>query len=167
MLTVIVWILAALVGPNDASERLRLSAPTYLDEERAVVHLWSARVAAVVAHEDASDLLAIAWHESRYTSNVVTVEPGNRVSCGVMTPAPHAPPCVDRPLVEQYLEGALHLHEWREQLGGNAMLGYAGLAGACARGPYVVTRRGVDVDLCGFQPEMQWRARLIRGTPRS
>jgi hypothetical protein len=135
--------------PDADVEALRASAPSYLTTDTARDHLAAARLAALLEHEDASTLLAVAWHESRYTSNVATREPGARWSCGVMTPVPHAEPCVDRSLLEQYLEGAAHLHEWRALLGDRALEGYCG---------------GVGSDRAiAFRVQMQRRAAWIRG----
>lgn len=169
MLQILVTIIAFVVGPTVDSERLRATAPSYLTSESAVEHLWSARVAAAaVSGEDAPILLAIAWHESRYNwrapsaTGAVSSEPGGLVSCGVMTPRPHAPPCEVRPLVLQYLDGALHLHEWRGHVR-HAVLGYAGLAGACDVGPVTRVRDGRTVDLCDYERDMLARAASIGG----
>lgn len=175
ILQAIVTLLCFLVGATDDSERLRASAPSYLTVDDAAEHLIAARIAARITGEDANTLLAIAWHESNYRAHYVQPEPAGyvgsvwhatRVSCGVMTPYPIAS-CPSRTLVEEYIDGAAHLHEWRARVGAHALLGYAGLAGACARGPYVVQRRGVDVDLCTFEGEMLGRARVIRGNAGS
>lgn len=170
MLQIIVWILVALFGRDADSERLRASAPRYLDADQAVVHLWSARVAAVLAdvptNDPASLILSIAWHESRYTIGVVSTEANGRVSCGVLTPEPVAR-CPDQTtLVDEYLTGARHLRGWFDACRGNsrcALLGYAsGYRGirACTKGP-VLRHGNHGDDLCRTPDVFERRARLL------
>lgn len=108
-------ILARLLCTEAEVESLHASSPSYLTHEQAVSHCGAAHLAAIVTGEAPEVLLAIAWHESRYTVDAVTREPGNRVSCGVMTPVPHAAPCspVELSLLGGYLIGAAHLAVWR------------------------------------------------------
>lgn len=105
-----------------------------------IAHFVVAFIAACLTGTDPTLLLTIAWHESRWTSNVVSPEPGKRVSCGAMTPMPVAR-CRDAPLLEQYLSGARHLRTWMDVCEGAmpcALRGYAGgfsLIYLCAREP--------------------------------
>ena len=160
-MTIILEILTAVLAlllPQQTVEHLRATAPSYLTEGQAREHLAAATVAGMAEGESPAVLLAIAWHESRYTPGVVTVEPGNRVSCGVMTPEPLSH-CEALSLLGQYRAGAAHLASWRRVVGSYALLGYAGLVGACQRGPYLRN----DKDLCLFQSEMLRRAAWIAG----
>lgn len=157
MLEILATLLSFLASTADV-EQLRATAPKYLTTETAREHLGRARAADMMTGEDASVLLAIGWHESNYIQGYVQPEPGNRVSCGVMTPYPIKGPCPTRTLAEEYLDGARHLAEWRHLVPGAPILGYAGLAGACSQGPYI--KRGIN--LCGFEGEMLERAAWIR-----
>lgn len=106
-------------------------------DTEAAQHVWSARVAAFETGMDASELLAVAWHESRFTSNIDAPDGGAR-GCGVMTPTP-VPKCETRTLVGQYLDGAWHLRGWYDAVPGRWAV-FAGLAGgyvlidACVKG---------------------------------
>lgn len=171
MLQIIVWILASVFGRDADSERLRASAPDYLDNDQAVLHLWSARVAVVAVelptHDPDGLVLALGWHESRYQVGVVSTESNGRVSCGVMTPEPLAKCPTDHTMVDEYMVGALHLRGWFEACRGNrrcALLGYAGgyrAIRACAQGP--VLRHGeTGDDLCRTPEVFEWRARLLK-----
>lgn len=130
MLDLIVAILCAL-SPSAGADLRGFDPVDLTDDTVAAEHVWSARVAAVVAGVDVDDVLALAWHESRFTSNVVSHEPGNRVSCGVLTPEPVAR-CVPRALVDQYLAGARHLRVWRDAVRGDRWTALVGLAGGYA-----------------------------------
>ena len=79
--------LAIFTPTSDAdAEALQRFAPSYVTIDTAREHVWSARVAAAAYGVDADMTIAIAYHESRFTHNVVSKEAGGRVSCGVMTP---------------------------------------------------------------------------------
>ena len=137
-------ILAALAAPDHDALALHRFAPRYLTALQASAHLQAARAAALVVGDvDADDLLAIAWHETRYTPGYVQREPGGchkgvcrsvRYSCGVMTPEPLYASCPrGTELVDEYIAGARHLLEWREICGGAlegarlcALRGYSG-----------------------------------------
>jgi len=114
-------------------------------------HEAAARFAELITGVSHERLLAIAWHESRFTANVITREPGGRVSCGALTPVPHRSPCsrFETSLVGGYLTGAVHWKQWLSICRGNewcADLAYGGglgLVRACRRG-HVFVRRGVD-----------------------
>jgi soluble lytic murein transglycosylase-like protein len=121
---VFLWL---LVSPIDV-ERLRASAPQDLTTSTARVQLAASRAAAIEYGLDDELLRRIAWHESRFVVDAVTREPGDRVSCGVMTPEP-----VTRCTVETtsalagYVAGARHLALWRRVVGAHdALLAYAG-----------------------------------------
>lgn len=113
-------------------------------------HGAAANLASAVTGVSQERLIAIAWHESRFT-RAVTREPGRRVSCGPMTPVPHRPPCgeFETSLVGGYLNGAAHWRQWLRVCRGSewcADLAYGGgraLVRACARG-HVYVRAGVD-----------------------
>ena len=152
-------ILLSLLCSPAAADRLRLTAPDYLSPELARTHLVSAAAAGVLTGQDPSTLLAIAYHESRYTM-ATTPESGGRVSCGVMTPEPVSA-CQRSTLAGSYLAGARHLREWATAARGDmriALTGYAGgwvLIRACAvdRG-----RQG-----CAHYAHIAARASAIRG----
>lgn len=176
MLQIIVWFLASFFGRDADSERLRASAPNYLDANQAVLHLWSARIATFAAelptHDADNLILAIAWHESRYQVGTVSIEAGGRVSCGVLTPEPVAKCPEQTTIVDEYLTGARHLRGWFDACRGNrrcALLGYAGgyrAIRACAQGP--VLRHGDrGDDLCRTPEVFEWRARLLSSPKRS
>lgn len=126
-MTLLALVLSLLASPDDVA-RLRASAPTYLTLESAREHLGAARAAALVYAIDATLLLSIAHHESRYQHDEVTAERGGRVSCGVMTPEPVAR-CGASTMLEGYLAGAEHLRRWLDACRGRrrcALTGYAG-----------------------------------------
>lgn len=149
MIGIVVAIIAALAGPSQESDRLADLPDTHLTREAAVEHLWSARAAALLTGESAEILLSVAWHETRFTPDYVQPEPGNRVSCGVLTPEPIARCPGPTPLVDQYLDGARHLATWRRILGDRALEGYAGGSG---------TQRAIQ-----FREQMTALARWIAG----
>lgn len=116
------------VSDHDA-DALRSTAPDYLTVETARQHLGAARVAGLVTGTDPSLLLSVAWHESRYDHRAKTVEPGGKMSCGVMTPVPMTPSqCKQTSLVASYVLGAQHLAGWFTATRDTrtALIGYAG-----------------------------------------
>lgn len=149
LLTKLVLVLAlADVEEPTAFEidALRETAPNDLSPNDAREHLVDARTTARAYDVDEADLLAIAHHESRYTSGVSTNEgPGSwwedfgagkirwasvRWSCGVMTPWPHLA-CAPWELttIGGYFAGAAHLAYWKKLCRGNrlcALRGYSG-----------------------------------------
>ena len=152
------WLLA-LITPSDANA-LRSTAPEYLTTATAAVHLGAARAEGDRYHVRPSDLLAIAWHESRYAPRTVTPEPGARVSCGVMTPTPQARcNAVELTVVGGYAAGASHLRVWLDVCRGDracALGGYAGgygLGQACAR--------DVRLEACAVVRQFLWRSDAI------
>ena len=129
-LLIALW-LALQSSPGEA-EAFRHTSPDLLSNVEAVVHLGAARVAARKFRVDAADLLAIAWHESRYRFRTRTVESGRRVSCGPMTPEPKQS-CVEQDYepLGGYEAGAAHLRRWLNSTACNgnrrcALAGYAG-----------------------------------------
>lgn len=163
------WLLALLLAFLDPptsgqAAALRVTAPDYLTAEAAARHLVAARAAGAAHRVPPEILLAIAWHESRYTPTTRTPEPGGRVSCGVLTPTPQAA-CSPRELtlVGGYDAGAVHLATWLALCGGRArcaLLAYAGgfvLVHAC-------TNR--DDGACSFPDIILARARWIRAGQR-
>lgn len=157
---ILLRIVIALLSPtSDAdAEALHRFAPDYVTVDQAREHVWAARVAAATYDVDADMVLAISWHESRFTDNVVSTEPGNRVSCGVMTPYPTAE-CSNKTLLGQYLDGARHWAvDWRHagvRSDREALLGYAGgyfLIRGCRQGPVLRYKTSGD-DLC-LTPEV-------------
>jgi hypothetical protein len=130
-------------------------------------------VAAAVYGVDADLLLAISWHESRFTANVVATEPGGRVSCGAMTPYP-TDKCVTKPLLAQYLDGARHCaidwgHAGDVRDAREALLGYAGgyaLIRACRQGPVLRHVTSGD-DLCMTPEVFAWIKERIIAARRS
>ena len=147
--------LALFTPTSDAdAEALHRFAPSYVTVDSAREHIWAARAAAATYDVDADMVLAISYHESRFTPNVVTKEPGGRVSCGAMTPYP-TKTCVTKPLLAQYLDGTRHWAiDWRRagdvRSDREALLGYAGgyfLIRGCRRGPVLRHKTHGD-DLC-------------------
>lgn len=162
----IVALISSLLVSDFDADALRQTAPVDLTLETARDHLGAARVAGALADVDPDLILAIAWHESRYAPTARTAEPGNKTSCGPMTPIPKKT-CVDPDLMTGYLEGADHLRTWIDAARGNvrvALLGYAGgfkMIHACAAGPVTIERGGHDVDLCNVVDVFLSRARTI------
>ena len=162
-MTALIAVILALFSPRADAEALARTAPSDLSIGAAVLHLGAARAAALETGTDPELVLSISWHESRYVSNAVGVEPGGRVSCGVLTPEPVAR-CGRVGLVDQYVAGARHLRVWMDATPSlhAALLGFAGgyrLIAMCQRGP-VIIRPGVDACLT---PEVfMWRAAWIR-----
>ncbi|HSX22551.1 MAG TPA: hypothetical protein VLE97_07245 [Gaiellaceae bacterium] len=161
--------IAFLTPTSDAdAEALHRFSPEEVSVDRAYEHVWAARVAAAVYNVDADMVLAISWHESRFTDNVVAAEPGRRVSCGAMTPYPTAK-CVAKSLLEQYLDGTRH---WAVDWGRagdvrndrEVLLGYAGgyyLIRACRQGPVLRYETRGD-DLCKTPEVFGWiRSRIV------
>lgn len=162
-------VLIAVISPvSDAdAEGLHRFAPNDVTVERAYDHIWSARVAAAVHSVDEALVLAISYHESHFTDNVVSHESGGRVSCGTMTPYPQRS-CTSKPLLAQYLDGARHLAGWlhagdvRNQR--EALLGYARgyyLIRACRQGPVLRHETSGD-DLCKTPEVFGWMRSRIR-----
>lgn len=165
MLLELLTTLVALFTPTHEAQALASTDPQDLTLESARDHLAAARVAAAITATDPDVLLAIAWHESRYTI-AFTPEPGNRVSCGVMTPVPMAT-CHSHSLVDGYLAGARHLSDdWLPACHGHlrcALTGYAGGFGLirhCREDGSRYVRPGVDA--CKTPEVFIWRARMIR-----
>ncbi len=171
ILEVVFWLVSLTVS-DDEIEKLRASAPTYLDTASATEHLIAADTAARRYRLDRSLILSIAWHESRFDHTATTPELGGKVSCGVMTAEPtHSSTACARAtssLLAGYLTGAAHLRGWFDATRSRreALLGYAGgnrLIAACRQGP--VLRRGVGDDLCLTPAVFEERARRVRGKP--
>ena len=148
-------VIALFVPPSEAdAEALQRFAPKYVTVDVAREHIWAARIAATAYNVDADMVIAIAYHESRLTSNVVAKEAGRRVSCGAMTPFPTAT-CEAKPLLAQYLDGTKHWAvDWKRagdvRNNREALLGFAGgyrLIRACRRKPVLRYRTHGD-DLC-------------------
>jgi formylglycine-generating enzyme required for sulfatase activity len=129
-----------------------------LTHGEAVEHCGAAKLAAFVSDQPRELLNAIAAHESDWREDAVTPEPGNRVSCGVMTPDPkRACDWIDRTLVGGYVRGALHLAVWRRKYSPTAALwAYAGGGGTVA-----LCAAGDDSRACEFAPLMIGWARTI------
>lgn len=144
------WLLTLLLYFAPQSDGLNRLYPQYLSARQAQEHLLAARVAGVLYGQDPSLLLAVAWHESRFTPDAVTVEPGRRVSCGVMTPVPKSKCSAwDLTLLGGYMEGAKHLQMWHDKWHSTRalLLAYAGGSGlvrACAPHGYF-KQRGKNV----------------------
>ena len=167
---ILIRIALALFTPtSDAdAEALHRFAPSYVTVDAAREHVWAARAAATIYGVDADMVLAISWHESRLTANVVSKEAGGRVSCGVMTPYP-TKTCVSKPLLAQYLDGARHWAiDWRRagdvRSDREALLGYAGgyrMIRNCRQGPVLRHKTRGD-DLCRT-PDVfaQIRSRIV------
>lgn len=131
-MSILIALLTALgLARADDSDALRQTAPTYLTVEDARVHLAAAQLAADARGVPAELLLSIAWHESRYVADARTREPGDRWSCGVMTPEPHAGECRPEELtvLGGYLAGATHLRVWLDACGGDVACAERGYAG--------------------------------------
>ena len=167
---ILIRIVIAIFTPtSDAdAEALHRFAPSYVTVDAARDHVWAARAAATIYGVDADMLLAISWHESRLTANVVSKEANGRVSCGAMTPYP-TKTCVSKPLVAQYLDGARHWAiDWRRagdvRSDREALLGYAGgyrMIRRCRQGPVLRHKTHGD-DLCRT-PDVfaQIRSRIV------
>ena len=157
--TAVISALFRLLFGADPVENLRAAVPDDLTYAQAAIHLKSALNAERVTGEPAAQLLAISWHETRFTSNYVQPESPDPVtgearnSCGVLTPEPLVGPCRSASLDAQYIDGARHLAMWRGKYGDRALDAFAGgnwLATGCAVGPMVRNGR----DLCAFRRDM-------------
>ena len=158
---ILIQILFAIFTPtSDAdAEALHRFAPSYVTVDAAREHVWAARVAATIYGVDADMILAVGYHESRFTDNVVAKESGARFSCGVMTPFP-TKTCVRKTLLAQYLEGTRHwANDWGRagdvRSDREALLGYAGgyrLIRRCRQGSVLRYKTHGD-DLC-LTPEV-------------
>ena len=167
-MTILVALFLAIVSPPSAREvaAFRTTAPTYLTLETAAMHLLAARAAGVRHRVRPELLLSIAHHESRYIPTTRTPEPGNRESCGVMTPVPKRR-CSAHELtvLVGYDIGAEHLRTWLNHCKGSevcALLSYAGGSGlvrACAHGSFQ-TSHGTNA--CDLAYEFLRRAAVIR-----
>lgn len=180
MLAQLLAFLHLLVVSPAEGAALASTAPAYLDAERGADHLRWARVAGAAHDLDPDLLLAIAWHESRYSPGEVTRESRHRVSCGVMTPVPHAAACSawELSVPGGYWEGARHLRTWLDICRGRdrlhdsryvrcAVLAYAGggwLVGKCARDRAAEIRPGTDA--CALETLHRARARVIAAAQR-
>lgn len=167
---ILIRILLAIFSPtSDAdAEALHRFAPNEVTVDDARAHVWAARVAATVYNVDADTVLAISYHESRFTDNIVAKEPGNRVSCGAMTPYP-TKTCTPKPLLAQYLDGARHWAiDWRRagdvRSDREALLGFAGgyfLIRSCRQAPVLRYKTRGD-DLCRTPEVFAWiRSRIV------
>lgn len=164
------WLLALIMmlTPARDVEAFQRTDRFDLTAETAREQLASARIAGQLYNIPPEMLLAIAWHESRYHADAVTVEPGHRVSCGVMTPTPQRR-CSSAELTPfgGYVAGAKHLRMWLDHCNGNtwcaltAYIGGMGLVRVCAHGTWIV-RPGVDA--CDVVHQFRSRAALIRNT---
>lgn len=169
---IILHLLIAIFTPtSDAdAEGLHRFAPNDVTVDQARNHVWAARVAAAAYSVDADMVLAISWHESRFTDNVIAKEGGGRVSCGAMTPYPTIA-CEPKTLLDQYLDGTRHWAiDWRHagdvRNDHEALLGYARgyyLIRACRLGP--VLRHGASGDdLCRTPEVFTWIRDRIRAS---
>jgi len=158
---VIPALVVALLATSEDAESLRATAPAYLDLASAREHYAAARVAGAIFDVDPELLLAISWHESRYVANVVTREPGRRVSCGVMTPVPHRRSCSawELSILGGYIEGARHLRVWIDKCGGDRSCGMTAYAGG--GGLVAACRAGSGHRGCYFAGQMTARSRRI------
>lgn len=131
---IVLWL--GLIEPTPAEATALASATgVRLTVDEATDHIRAARVAGALTGTDPDVLLAIAWHESRFTAHVITREPGHRVSCGVMTPEPKARCEADELTLQGgYLAGARHLRHYldREPDLRRALVAYAGGHGSVA-----------------------------------
>lgn len=155
------FVISLIFATSDDGASLASTAPAYLDATSARDHYAAARLAAAIFGVDAETLLAVAWHESRYDARAVTREPGNRVSCGSMTPVPHRAPCSawELSIVGGYLEGARHLRTWLDLCRGGQWCGLVAYAGG--GGLVAACRAGSDHRGCRFAGEMLARSRWI------
>ncbi len=170
-MTYLLWLLPILFSPSRQDvEALRRSAPLYLTAESAKDHLVAARVAGYLYRLDPDLILSIAHHESRYTVDAIAQEPGNKESCGPMTPIPLPKGECDPNSItvgEGYRVGAEHLRGWITACKGSlrcALRGYAGgyaLIAACKQGPYLRHKTHGD-DICRIPDTFLQRARYIR-----
>lgn len=130
MLDQVIAVAIAIFTPitDQEADALRSTDPYDLTIDRAREHLEASRLASAIVSIDQDLLLSIAWHESRYMHNVVSHEPRGLVSCGVMTPVPKGH-CRPSTLVDNYLDGAMHLDGWYRVSHGRhwaALIGYGG-----------------------------------------
>lgn len=129
MIRLLVALLSVLGGPSaELADGARRAAPSYLTEPSALANAGAAVFAGTVYDVDPALLLSIAWHESRYAINAVTLEVGGKVSCGVMTPVPQAS-CPVPSMLGGYLAGAAHVRTWIDAARGNVRLALVGVAG--------------------------------------
>lgn len=166
LLLAIVLFFADAAGYAEA-QALQTIAPAYLSLHGAYLHLLAARYASSRYNVRPELLLAIAHHESNFHITTQTIEPGHRVSCGVMTPIPKQRcTSVDLGLYSGYAIGAAHLRTWLDYCHDNeicalqAYIGGAGLYRVCARWGRWTTPRGTNA--CNVAYQFRRDAKRIR-----
>lgn len=122
-------------------------------------HIAVAFAVGLVTNTRPTQLLALAYFESDYKINAVTIEEAGKVSCGTMTPEPMAR-CTPTDLVSNYLVGARHLRGWLDSYPRDertALLGYGG-------GFRAIKRCRVEPahPKCSMPETRWWRERLIK-----
>jgi len=150
-------ILFKLFVDDAHADALVETAPTYLTREAARDHIASAFVAGIATSQRPALLLSIAWHESRYEQNVVSIEANGRVSCGVMTPSPTTK-CQATDLTGNYLTGAQHLAEWQAAFPRDERLALQGYGGGYRA---IKTCASSKHYACAVPAVFLWRANLI------
>lgn len=130
LLAAVFTLFTSLTDVPSAKALMTTAKDSRLTIETAVQHVTAARFAGTMTSVDPDLILAIAWHESRFTPGVEgpLLHNGKR-ACGVMQHVPIRGPCPKRTLLADYLEGAKHLAVWIRAERGDierALAGYAG-----------------------------------------
>lgn len=159
----IVFALVAWLTPAEDAAALQRTARE-LEADAAIENLAAARVAGALYSIDPDLLLAIAYKESRYRTDVIGPPVRGKRACGVMQPIMREA-CPEQSLLAGYLEGAAHLRRWIQATPNllTALQGYAGgysMIEKCKLGPVERERAGLVIDLCTAR-ELR-RARWIR-----
>jgi hypothetical protein len=156
------FALAVLADASDV-ERLRQSAPTFLNSTTAREHLGAARAAAIKYNVRPELLLGIASRESGYGAKLTYREASGLYSCGVgQVTNLNGGACEPYTLTVTggYLESARVLNAFAMACKGDehcALTGYAG-------GFYLISfcRKNAHVN-CGISNGLMARAARIRG----
>jgi soluble lytic murein transglycosylase-like protein len=126
-------LFTSLADVPSAQALMSTAKDSRLTIETAVQHIAAARFAGTLTDVDPDLILAIAYHESRFTPGVEgpLLYNGKR-ACGVMQHVPVKGPCPKRSLLADYLAGAKHLAGWIRAERGDLKLALAGYAGGYA-----------------------------------
>jgi len=123
-------LFTSLADVQSAQALMTTAKDSRLTIETATQHIAAARFAGILAEIDPDLILAIAYHESRFTPTAEgpLLHNGKR-ACGVMQHVPVKGPCPKRTLLADYYLGAKHLAGWIRAARGSVDRGLAGYAG--------------------------------------
>jgi soluble lytic murein transglycosylase-like protein len=130
LLAAVFTLISSIADVPSGRALMTTAKDSHLTIETAVQHISAARFAGILTNVDPDLILAISYHESRFTPAVVgPLLDNGKHACGVMQHVPVKGLCPKRTLVEDYLAGAEHLAQWIRAEHGDierALAGYAG-----------------------------------------